>query len=271
MTAPLALKDLQDWIVAVLKRPLRDRDAKGIPVYQGELLEEARLRVKPGAFLSPEQRIGLYNSQVWYRFFNLLQKDFPTLLSLFGWRDFNYRIAEPYLLAHWPKHPSLSLLGIHLPDFLEKNYCEADRRLVLPLAKLDEAHQRLADAYEAPLPSQDALTAKLTLQPTVSLLEMQADLFTFRKEILKYPPEEWLEREFPPIAWGKERPFVLWCKQGIFHFEELPRPAYKILSCFAKGSTVEAALDNLTDGQAEEAAPFLFSWFQSWCEKGWLK
>lgn len=270
MLPPESLIDLQSWMAQVLRMPLRARDEKKFPVYEGALLQEAKKRIKPSPSLSPEQRLGLYNSQVWYRFFNLVQKDFPSLVRLFGAHDFNSTLAEPYLLSHWPIHASISILGSSLPAHLETHYQEEDARLVIPLAKLDAAYHRLADATPYPALKQDKLEASIRLQPTLELFEMEADLISFRTELLKQPIEAWVDLDFPPIAWSKPKHYLLCHKNNTFHSEELPLPAFRLLRAFQQGATVSIALASLSQPEAKAAAPHLFSWFQRWCSHGWL-
>jgi hypothetical protein len=270
LRAPDALLDLQLWIGRVLKKPLRKRDENGIPVYEKKLLEEAKERIQAGPLLPSEKRIGLYNQQVWYRFFNLLQKDFPSVVCLFGTKAFNRTIAEPYLLAHWPLHPSLSELGRSLPAYLTKLYLEEDRRLVVPVAALDEAHSRLADAPPLPILREEDLMKKICLQPTVALFAMEADLFSFRGQLLEIPLEEWLDRDFPSIEWGDLSPYVLWHKEGVFRYEKISWPAYRLLRSFEKGSTLEEAIVSLSDQEKADSGEKFFGWFQNWCKRAFF-
>ncbi len=260
---PDALLDLQRWIGELLKRPLGKR-------YDKKLLAEAKKFIKPGPLLPSEKRIGLYNQQVWYRFFNVLQKDFPSLVILFGAKGFNRTIAEPYLLAHWPRHPSIGELGIALPAYLDKHYLEEDRHLVVPLAALDEAHGRLIDAAPLPLLQEEAILGKICLQPTVALFEMQADLFSFRSQLLEHPLEEWSALDFPSIDWGEMSSYVLWQKEGKFSYEKISWSAYRLLRAFEKSSTIEEALASLSDLEKADSEEKLFGWFQNWCKRAFF-
>lgn len=270
MLTPPALVDLQSWMAELLRRPLRNRDRRGIPIYEGALLEETRKRIKPGPLLPPEKRIGLYNQQVWYRFFNLLQKDYPSLVRIFGEKDFNFQIAEPYLQAHFPIHPSLTLLGSSLPAYLAANYHQPDRKLVLPLAALDEATHRLKNSTPLPPLHPDSAHGIIGLQPTLALFELEADFFAFRTELLKHPVAAWSERDFPPLSWSAPHHLLLVHQNDSFHTETLPPAAFRLLSSFQQKASLSDALGTLSDQECQDAEPHLFSWFQRWCSLGWL-
>ncbi len=255
------LASLQEWMAQMLRLPIQEHS-------QSPLLLNTRNWIKPSPSLSPEKRIGIYNAQVWYRFFNLLQKDFPSLIRLFGDYDFNFLIAQPYLQAHWPLDSALILLGSKLPAYLTTHYHEEDRRLVLPLAFLDRAYLQIPN--QASLPPLQNEHGPICLQPTLALLEMQADLFSFRKELLKHPAETWLERDFPPISWGPTQYYLLSHQNESFYTEELPLPAFRLLSAFQEKASLKDALGSLSPKECAAAEPHIFSWFQHWRSQGWL-
>ncbi len=262
LNAPEALVDLQRWMGQVLKKPVHKQDE--------QLLKEAKERIQPGPLLPPEKRIGIYNRQVWIRFSNLLEKEFSSVFTIFGSRAFERTIVEPYLLECWPLHPSIAELGRFLPEYLDRNYLEEDRRLVVPLAALDEAHNRLADASPLPALHEEEMMKKISLQPTVALFEMEADLFDFRSKLLDHPAEEWLERDFPKIEWEDLSPYLLWNQEGVFRYEKISWPAYRLLRSFEKGSTIEEALHSLSDQEKADSAEKLFGWFQNWCKRAFF-
>ncbi len=252
MQIPDVLTDLQHWMAPILQRTLRNRDAKGIPLYEKALIEEAHQRIKPSSSLTPEKRLGLYNQQVWYRFFNLLQKDYPALMRIFSPHDFNFLLAEPYLQAHWPTELSLTFLSSKFPTFLSTHYQEEDRRLVLPLAALDEAYHRL----------------NTNLPP--ALFEMEADLFAFRAALLKHPPEFWIENDFPHIDWGPPRHTLLFYQNDTFHIEPLDPAAFRLLRALLQGASLPNAINALSEQEKASAEPQIFSWFRRWASLGWL-
>lgn len=244
----LILADLQRWMA----HALRHRDG------------EAAARIKPSAALTPDASLQIYQTQVWLRLSNLLQKEYPSLLRLFGPKDFNTLIAKPYLEAHFPTHPSLSLLGADLPAHLTTHYHAPDRRLIVPLTHIDAAYHRLKIVQ--PLPPLRIFDGPIGLQPTLALFALEADLFAFRNELLRHPPEAWFERDFPSIIWNAPRHILLAYQHDSFHIEELSPAAFQLLSAFQHPTLLADALALLSP----EAAPHLFSWFQRWSAQGWL-
>lgn len=143
LSVPPSLLEMQQWFAKIVASPIRETGEYRLPLYEKQLSESIEKRISPGPRLSAEQRIGIYNQQYWFRLFVLLQDSYPTLLRLFGHQDFNHLIAEPYLQKYFPDHWSLSFLGSRLPRWIEEEYQEEDKSLILAAAQLDEVHERL--------------------------------------------------------------------------------------------------------------------------------
>ncbi|HEX2582843.1 MAG TPA: DNA-binding domain-containing protein [Chlamydiales bacterium] len=266
-TAPPALEELQLWFAKNLTRPFRETGAFNLPLYPESLVEEIRKRIAPGPHLSAEQRFGLYNQQYWWRLFVLLQESFPSLVRLFGYRDFNTLIAEPYLLRYPPTHWFLPRLGDRLVRWLREEYWEEDRELLFQLAQLDAAYESLFHIGTNPLPSQADLTKKLSLQPTVALFQCSADFLSFRSELLKQDVAHWQKSDLPGLNNAQQKYyFVLFRGQeGILH-EALDSSQYALLQAFQGGSLVEEACAAVDPS----CAASISDWFKRWMERGFF-
>ena len=269
-SVPTSLLDLQKWVSGMLVRLLRQSDAFNIPLYDSETGAEIEKWITPGPRLTASQRIGIYNQQYWFRLLTLMQEDYPTLVRLFGYADFNRIIAQPYLLKYTPNHSCLASLGTRLLQWIEEDYREEDKHLVLSAARVDEAYERLFFALFSPpldTSSLDCLADKpIYLQPFVALFDLGADLFTFRSEMLSQEPEYWLENDFPKIDWSKSHYFALHRKRGELIWEEMEPDEFSLLRSFEKGAKIEEALFSFD----EENSSKLAEWFQKWAQNGWL-
>lgn len=221
------LADLQQWFTEQLFNPA-----------------QADQQILSTPNLSALQRISIYAQQYWQRLLPFLQKSYPTLLHLFGPTEFDELIAKPYLLAFPPDHWSLSKLGSRLPYWIERHYHEEDKILVYQASLVDESFTRIRSTL--PLPND--LSAPFYLQSHITLLALDADLFTFRKELL--------QQKTPTIDWGEKRYFAC-C-------EEITSTQYLLLKAFEKGATIEEACSQI------DSAPDIADWFKTWAERGWF-
>lgn len=266
------LADLQSWFASILTRPLRAIGEFRLPLYDEATNSQIGQHLAPGPVLSAAQGMAIYNQQYWWRLFITLQEHYPTLVHLFGFTDFNAQIAEPYLLQYPPSDWSLIPLGWELPSWLEETYREEDRPLVLQAASLDEAYQRLFHAPTCPSivlplpPSQ-----RITLQPFIALFALDADFFTFRKQLLAQEPSYWETDDFPPLT-KKPCWFALFRGPRGLRHEPLSQAQYLLLHAFQTGATLSEACGLLEANNSllEEAIAHIGAWFQRWAQLGWL-
>jgi hypothetical protein len=254
--APPALEEIQVWFASHLTRTFRKTQELNLPVYSPSVIEEIRERIAPRPHLSPEECFGIYNQQYWWRLFVLLQESFPTLVRLFGYRDFNTLIAEPYLLRYPPNHWFLPRLGKDLVQWIREDYREDDRQLILQIGEVDAAHEALFHAGTKPLPSVKEWTQKLYLQPTIALFHHVADFFAFRSELLEHGVAYWQTEDLPELDHSKQNYYsILYCrKAGLVH-EKLEPAQYQLLSAFKSGSFINEANRD---------------WFDAWIERGFF-
>lgn len=267
---PPSLLDLQTWVARLLVRPLRESDDFSIPIYDAAMNEEIAQKIGAGPTLTAQQRIGIYNQQYWFRLLNLLQQDYPILVRLFGYHNFNRQIAEPYLLQYVPNHWSLAYLGSHLPQWIADFYQKDNQRLILECAQVDEAYNRLFFAPKFSSLSTNELQQiedrAIFLQPCIALFQFDADLFAFRKELLSKEVEYWEQNEWPSVQWSHAHYFALVCSEGAFRCEEISLGEFRLLKAFERGAKLDDALSLCT----QEDAAHIGDWFCKWAQKRWL-
>lgn len=271
---PPSLLGLQKWVAQIVARPLRETAAYRLPVYDPETISAIEERISAGPRLTAAQRIGIYNQQYWFRLFVILQEQYPTLIRLFGYEDFNHSIAEPYLLKYVPDHWSLSLLGSKLPQWIDDTYKEEDKSFVLQAALMDEAYERLFNVSVLTPLKKSVLDSPIKkpfyLQRFVALFELDADLFAFREELLSEEPEYWFEHDFPTINWSEKSSYVLYREENTLISEKLSEAQKFLLQAFEKGAFLNEACNCLTGKLAKEAAAHIDQWFYTWAKRGWL-
>jgi hypothetical protein len=264
---PPSLEEMQIWFGQHLTHIFRNTGEFNLPVYSNEFIAEIEQRIAPGPRLNAEQRFGIYNQQYWWRLFALLQELFPILVRLFGFRWFNTNIAEPYLLRHPPIHWFLPLLGSHLVQWIQEEYWEEDRELLIQAAEIDAAYERLFHTKENPTPTSESFAKKLYLQPSIALFEWSADFFAFRQQLLEHDIVYWQQHNLPTLDNSKRRYyFILYrTKEGLFH-EELHSAQYQLLSEFQTGSFPHDAC-NRVDPNYKDA---IGDWLKTWMERGFF-
>ncbi len=185
-TPPKTLLAMQTWFASFLTRPLHTMSGPLLlPVYERSSIQDIEQHIAPGLILRPEEQIGYYNQQYWWRLFGLLHKHYPALVCLFGHADFNAFIAEPYFLRYPPTSWFLPDLGRLLPAWIEESYHEEDREIVLNVAQVDQAHEQL-------LHENEGAQIQLTLD---------GDFLALRKALLEHPVEHWQTADFPELKW----------------------------------------------------------------------
>ena len=135
---PKNLRKIQEWFGGIIAQPV-DLNSRINPITpSGQSIEkESALFISPSPTLQPSDRIQIYNQQYWWRLFSSLHESFPFLLRLFGYREFNQKVATPYLVKYPPNHWALCFLGQRLPRWAEEEYHEGDKQLILDAANID--------------------------------------------------------------------------------------------------------------------------------------
>ncbi|MDP1836213.1 MAG: putative DNA-binding domain-containing protein [Chlamydiales bacterium] len=278
---PEDLKRLQEWFGSIIERPIDINSRMMLESPSGRPMEEEACKfIAPSPTLSPHQRIELYNQQYWWRLLTIMHQSFPFVTRLFGFTDFNERIATPFLCRYRPDSWSLAYLGERLPRFLRETYREGDRRIIVRAAMIDNAYNNaFLVRPNAPLNLQkvgpEVMSLKLTLQPHITLYDMPYHLFSFRDAIVAQDNGDyWMDHPFPALEKGRRFYFIL-CRSphNQIVWSELSQAQYHLLKCFKNGCTAMEACDWLEKQDkpfVEDALENLHLWFQDWILSGWL-
>lgn len=280
---PTQLKKTQQWFGQIIGRPIDD-DSRMNPLSpSGQPMEvEAADYIASSPTLRPAQRIQLYNQQYWWRLLNTMQEAFPLVTRLFGFYDFNRTIAVPYLVKYPPRHWSLSLIGDRLALWAEENYSADDKPLLLNAIKLDWAFNysfiapELAaiSSEQPPNDPSSLLKKKIYTQSHLHLFSFDADMFQFRLEFLKHPPDYWVDHDFPELKHDKLLFYALFrTTSNDISWKEISEVEYHLLCLFQAGTSIEKACHWLESQEASlcnAAMQHLHLWFQEWTVRRWL-
>lgn len=282
---PAELKTTQEWFASIITRPLIENSKMIETSPCGFSMEqEAPRYIAPSHTMKPHKRIELYNQQYWWRLLSVMQEIYPLVTRLFGYYNFNEQIAIPYLQKYHPNTWSLNDIGNRLPQWVEEEYKESDKQLILDSAHLDLAFNRAFAIKQLPpfditqLPNPKDLSSLLDktlyLQPHIHLFNFNYDLFEFRKKFIKEDGDYWINHDFPPLEKKKKYYFVLYrTRNNNIGWNEISAGEQFLLSLFQNGISIENACDLLEkagDEIYQEAIKNLHKWFQEWIIRGWL-
>jgi hypothetical protein len=268
-SCPTALSEMQTWFASIITSPYQETDDADLPVYKTNLIKEIQKRILPSPYLKSEERLGIYHQQYWWRLLSVMQELYPSLVRLFDYERFNILIAEPYLLDYPPNDWFLSNIGSESPEWLKKNYREKDAFLVLGLAQLDLAYERIIFADRLPKIEPDDFhryeTEIVYLQPYVMLFEFGVDFFSLRAQLLRHPSSHWKTHPLPKIkAINKKKFFVLFRKDEQDYYEQISESRYALLQRFQKGAKLIDLIPLIED--CDEVV----KWFQTISSREWL-
>lgn len=282
--SPASLTKLQAWFGKVIAQPIDENSCINPKSPTGKPIEEeAKAFIKPSKTLSPKDRIQIYNQQYWWRLLNIMHENFPLVTRLFGYFDFNQTIAIPYLEKYPPSHWSLALLGDTLAEWIEANYQEDDKTLVLESARLDWAYNasfiakelKAIDIIKATTEEEGSclLTQKVMLQPHLFLLEMKHDLIPFRNIVLHEDGDYYLDHDFPKLK--KQKKHIVVYRSPSMHIEwkEISHEESIVLGKFREANSIEEVCSWLETQEGpllSEAEKNLLHWFQEWTALGWI-
>lgn len=291
---PEELKVLQTWFAGVITQPINHKSQiSPISPAGNAIEEEAQVYIKPSSTLKPEQRIQIYNQQYWWRLLSVMHSIFILATRMLGYRKFNDTIAVPYLDAFPSDNYSVSHIGDHLHDWMNNSYNGNDKQLLSDAVAIDHAMNLAFFESHYPAVTQDttpekAFSLNASLQPHITLLKMDYDLFHFRNEIKTKDPDYWSSHHFPTLEHAlseNSAHFPELKRDKIYYFmvyrsrlnhvtwEELSEEEFHLLSLFKKEFSIEKACEWLSeDGSQylEKATPHLQEWIQGWIAKEFL-
>jgi hypothetical protein len=186
----MTLAELQRRMGAIILGPLAASDGIAERTRDGRATEaEAEEFIKPNDRLTSLERLEIYNRQYWFRVLDSLYDDFPGLYAVLGEDAFD-RLSRAYLADCPSRSFTMRNLGSRLAEWLGEHpeYAGRNPRLALDMARLEWAHIEAFDGPERkPVGPEDLLEPgaglRLTLQPHMSLLELQYPVDDLRIEV----------------------------------------------------------------------------------------
>ncbi len=196
MSAPAWLADFQARFGEVIRTPL-DRATGTLTATPDSY--DPRIAQDSGA-----EKLAVYNRQIWFRFFDVMQSAFPLTMRLLGAWTFNDHAAK-FLLANPPRGWDID----RVPDGFEKVFADDPRLERVEASRIDAAWREVFRAPEVTVfhPSaEDAaslLDSRLALSPAVAFVEEHFALIDLRKKILREPGETRVDAppRFSPSKW----------------------------------------------------------------------
>lgn len=222
--------------------------------------------ITPSPTLTPEQRIEIYNQQYWYRLLAILHEDFPLLVRLFGYRDFNQIIGVPYLTAYPPKSWSLNKVPTNILKWFDQSYHQNDREIVRLAAEIDLAYHDSFIAKNVPPLQGDPeklFTKQLKLQPHLHLIHANRDLLPHRQTFLNQEVEYWIDAPFPNISHEETYYAIFRTKNMRIAYKTLSPKEFNCLKSIEQGKN----LQEICNQTPSEELPF---WIQEWSMRHWL-
>lgn len=275
-SVPQNLKETQVWFAGIITQPI-DVNSHINPVTPtGHSIEiEASKYICPNKALKPFQRIEIYNQQYWWRILGALQDVYPTLTRLFGYTEFNNKIATPYFVKYPSIHWDLNLIGSRLPQFIKEEYHDEDTLLINKMAEIDWV---FTDSFLAPhYPAVDPQKMDgviLKLQPHIHLFTLDFDLFWYREEFQKEEPDYWTNHSFPELKPAPTGFYVFYRNlKNQLNYDPISKTEFEILNLFKRGSTLDQIcewLEKQNENIIQEASENLHYWIQSYIVRQWL-
>jgi hypothetical protein len=244
--------------------------------------------IKPNDRLTSFERIELYNKQYWFRLIDIMYEDYAGIAALLGRKRFN-KFAEEYLKKYPSRSGLLRNLGRKIVQFVSEapELTAPHTQMVLEMAQCEWAQVEAFDApQKTPLTIDDLLgkdpaTTRLTLQPSITLLDLHYAvdrlLISVRKEGLRSEASNASEgvgsAPSRRRAAKAERAFVAVNRinNSVF-LERLQEPAFAILKSLQAGATIVEAIEAATpeDADAVEWSAQVQEWFKNWMGMRWF-
>lgn len=286
LSVPTQLKETQKWFASIIVRPI-DEQNKINPLAPsgGDLKEEAQKFIVPSQTLQPMHRIEIYNQQYWWRLLKALQENLPLVTRLFGYYDFNLKLGVPYLTKYPPDHWSLNLITNRFVKWMEEEYHESDKELILHSARIDCA---FVDSFVAPMGESlhnsvpnslsDLSNQTLIYQPHLFVFLLPYDLFQFRKEFLLQEPEYWVDHDFPTLErFSSPSTYVLFRnEQNQAEWSQMNEHEAQLFRLFEFGFSIDELCEWLekqdqTSELYQQASEQLGHWIQKWIARSFLR
>jgi hypothetical protein len=266
----LALGGLQRWMQSVIVHPGSIDEALA-SVEAGALVAPDRLAgvLLPSATLTPAERIDIYHGMYLLRMAEALETDFPALAHFLG-EDRWAALVRGYVEVHPSRSYTLNVLGRRLPGWLHEAEALPRRGFCHDLARLEWAITEAFDAEQTPRLTEAELSATpddawdgARLVPSAALRLVE----------LRWNANEWLDstkddRHDHPRPRRRQTWVAVFRQSYAVYRRELSRPAYRLLSDLASGTTVGDALAAALARRGAPGPEALTRWFRQWAADG---
>jgi hypothetical protein len=244
--------------------------------------------IKPNDRLTSFERIELYNRQYWFRLVDVMYEDYPGLAALLGQKRYN-KFCEAYLSKYPSRSGLLGNLGRNIATFIEEapEFTAPYTRMALDMARYEWAQVKAFDAATKPrltiddLLGKDPASTRLTLQPHITLLDMEYAVDRLLIAVKKQEARSEASNATDGIATThrrrrsarKERVFLIVHRlTNVVYLKRLEEQAFVILAALQSGKTIleaiEAATPEIGDGAKWGAQ--VQEWFKLWMTFGWF-
>jgi hypothetical protein len=241
-----------------------------IEKYPKELLES----ISEQGQISAEDRLGIYNRGYWFRLFTVLQGEFPTLIKLINYNDFN-RLAQEYLQVFPSHNQILNYLADYFMEFMNLDHSWNNKNLK-KAAELDYCYIKAFDAPQRPPLDPTSLSPEELESLTEKVFYLQEHAYLFQEErsftalrAIK------LEDDELPLELPKKQPGQWLIFRNLLSVLEcilLNDTQCKILQAIQSGlpfsQALEKAFSELSEEETEKLGPDIGIWFNQWVSWG---
>ncbi len=259
------LEEIQRDFFTAVRMPLRgtSRRSTELPLsdegHSPEFLAKAEELMKSGANLSSAERLELYHRQYWFRLLESIAEDFPVLRKMAGEETF-WALMEGYLTERPSGSFTLRHLGSRMAEFISGfDKIDDTRRIWFSaLARLEYAYMEIFEAAEwNPVPPEQLMTAGLTLQPHVVLLDLP---------VAADQCANW--ESFSPSGESPVRLAVWRADHGSWAQCRLDPLEFELLNRLRRGGRLESLFAEPTE--REPSPDEVSTWFAAWQSRGWI-
>ncbi len=271
-----SLAELERWMQVLLTHP----EGPGAGAASAEARAVLSTNIPdvflPSHELTGEERVGVYAEMYFARLIEVLEAEFPALVSFLG-HGRAHELLHAYVIAHPSRHYSLNVFGKGLEAFVrdeaELDPLPGSRAFAVELTRLERAIQDVFDAPESAILSADALAAvpaeawsraRLVPIPAFALLAFEHPLNAWYQAFKDDAAQPALARESSFLA--------VFRQDGRVWRMDLTSAQHALLAALTSGLALEPALVSLArDGHdLATIAPELQDWFRTWAAEGFF-
>jgi hypothetical protein len=242
--------------------------------YNNEIVNE----MVPIKGISGRKRILNYNQQYWYRLFTTMQEEFPLLVNLMGYQEFN-RLVSGYLTKYPSRNYSLNFLSDDFQLYIAVSK-DWNKPVFIETVTLERIFIKAFDALQAqddlsniPLSQHDLAILRdqgVGFQPSWYLFEENWNLVELRKKIkLADDPDKIKVKPKKQIGY-----WSIFRQQNRLYQEKLNQVQFKLLKELSSGASLMEAFSVLEENVSSEELGLLekevSSWFSHWVGLGWF-